>query len=67
MGFYGRQHTLADLERRMLRIRESGTGQLLAVRGRRQVGKSRLFTRFVEQSGLPYLYFSAVKNASPAT
>ncbi|WP_413753450.1 ATP-binding protein [Streptomyces sp. R-74717] len=66
MGFYGRQRTLADLERRMLRIRESGTGQLLAVRGRRQVGKSRLFTRFVEQSGLPYLYFSAVKNAPPA-
>lgn len=67
MGFYGRQRTLADLERRVLRIRESGTGQLLAVRGRRQVGKSRLFTRFVEQSGLPYLYFSAVKNAPPAT
>lgn len=67
MGFYGRQRTLADLERRTLRIRESGTGQLLAVRGRRQVGKSRLFTRFVEQSGLPYLYFSAVKNAPPAT
>ncbi|MEU9089890.1 DUF234 domain-containing protein [Streptomyces sp. NPDC048428] len=66
MGFYGRQRTLADLERRMLRIREAGAGQLLAVRGRRQVGKSRLFTRFVEQSGLPYLYFSAVKNASPA-
>ncbi|MGW2180160.1 ATP-binding protein [Streptomyces sp. NPDC001732] len=67
MGFYGRQRTLADLERRTLRIRESGTGQLLAVRGRRQVGKSRLFTHFVEQSGLPYLYFSAVKNAPPAT
>ncbi|MFF4079010.1 ATP-binding protein [Streptomyces sp. NPDC001777] len=67
MDFYGRQRTLADLERRALRVQESGTGQLLAVRGRRQVGKSRLFTRFVEQSGLPYLYFSAVKNAPPAT
>lgn len=66
MGFYGRQHILDDLGRRLQRIRETGTGQLLAVRGRRQVGKSRLFTRFVEQSGLPYLYFTAVKNATPA-
>lgn len=30
MSFYGRQRTLANLERRMLRIREDGTGQLLA-------------------------------------
>lgn len=67
MSFYGRQHTLDDLGRRLQRIRESGTGQLLAVRGRRQVGKSRLFTRFVERSGLPYLYFTAVKNATPAS
>ncbi|WP_274559394.1 ATP-binding protein [Streptomyces spiramyceticus] len=66
MGFYGRQHTLDDLGRRLDRIRETGTGQMLAVRGRRQVGKSRLFTRFVEESGLPYLYFSAVKNAPPS-
>lgn len=66
MSFYGRRRTLSELELRMLRIRETGTGQLLAVRGRRQVGKSRLLTRFVEQSGLPYLYFSAVKNATAA-
>ncbi|MFG2597923.1 ATP-binding protein [Streptomyces sp. NPDC048462] len=66
MGFYGRRRTLTELAQRTLRIRETGTGQLLAVRGRRQVGKSRLFTRFVEQSGLPYLYFSAVKNAPAA-
>ena len=66
MDFYGRQRTLAGLNRRMQVIRETGTGQLLGVRGRRQVGKSRLFTRFVEQSGLPYLYFTAVKNETPA-
>lgn len=36
------------------------------MRGRRQVGKSRLLTHFVEQSGLPYLYFTAVKHAAAA-
>lgn len=66
MGFYGRERLLADLNRRLGRIQVEGAGQLLAVRGRRQVGKSRLVTRFVEGSGLPYLYFTAVKNASPA-
>ncbi|WP_037574715.1 ATP-binding protein [Phaeacidiphilus oryzae] len=66
MSFYGRDRLLADLRQRLDRIRADGAGQLLAVRGRRQVGKSRLITRFVEQSGLPYLYFSAVKNAAPA-
>ncbi|WP_250302003.1 ATP-binding protein [Streptomyces sp. A 4/2] len=66
MDFYGRRYVFDDLGRRLDRIRDTGTGQLLAVRGRRQVGKSRLFTRFVEQSGLPYLYFTAVKNAAPA-
>ncbi|MFF9073687.1 ATP-binding protein [Streptomyces sp. NPDC014735] len=66
MDFYGRQHVFDDLSRRLDRIKRSGTGELLAVRGRRQVGKSRLFTRFVERCGLPYLYFTAVKNATPA-
>ncbi|MFE2377965.1 ATP-binding protein [Streptomyces sp. NPDC059398] len=66
MDFYGRRHVFDDLHGRLDRIRETGTGQLLAVRGRRQVGKSRLFTRFVERAGLPYLYFTAVKNAPPA-
>ncbi|MFD4760818.1 hypothetical protein ACFWOJ_18575 [Streptomyces sp. NPDC058439] len=36
MGFYGRQRMLADLERRILRIREAGAGHLLDVHGRRQ-------------------------------
>ncbi len=67
MSFYGRQDLLQQLTGHLSATRELGRGRLLAVRGRRQVGKSRLFTRFVEQSGLPYLYFTAVKNADPAT
>lgn len=39
---------------------------MLAVRGRRQTGKSRLITELVETSGVPYLYFTAVKNAPPS-
>ncbi|MFT4294302.1 MAG: DUF234 domain-containing protein [Micropruina sp.] len=37
-------------------MRNSGTGQLLSVRGRRQSGKSTTVERFVETSGAPYVY-----------
>lgn len=67
VSFYGRRDVLRQLTGHLDAVREHGQGRLLAVRGRRQVGKSRLFTRFVERSGLPYLYFTAVKNADPAT
>ncbi|MCP3799067.1 AAA family ATPase [Allokutzneria sp. A3M-2-11 16] len=64
MSFYGRAQDLASLHKAAAEVERSGRGQLLAVRGRRQVGKSRLLTHFVEKSGLPYLYFTAVKNAA---
>jgi AAA+ ATPase superfamily predicted ATPase len=66
MSFYGRTDALVSLGRAVDDVAATGRGQLLAVRGRRQVGKSRLLTHFVENSGLPYLYFSAVKNATSA-
>lgn len=65
MRFYGRQRLLNELERHLQAVRDEGQGRLLAVRGRRQVGKSRLFTRFVEGSAVSYVYFSAIKNAPP--
>lgn len=37
----------------------------LAIRGRRQVGKSRLVQEFCDRAGVPYLYFTATKGASP--
>jgi uncharacterized protein len=61
--FHGRRTELAALQTRIDQVRVSGRGQLLVVRGRRQVGKSALFTRFVEQAELPYLYFTAAKNS----
>lgn len=62
--FVGRFAALRTLGQLVTEVAGSGNGKLLTVRGRRQVGKSRLLTHFTENSGLPYLYFSAVKNAS---
>lgn len=62
--FFGRLPALRTLGRLATDLASGGSGKLLTVRGRRQVGKSRLLTYFTENSGLAYLYFSAVKNAS---
>jgi AAA+ ATPase superfamily predicted ATPase len=61
--FFGRLPALRTLGQLVTDVAGSGSGKLLTVRGRRQVGKSRLLTHFTENSGLAYLYFSAVKNA----
>jgi hypothetical protein len=38
----------------------------VAIRGRRQVGKSRLVQEFCDLAGLPYCFWSASKGAAPA-
>ena len=63
MEFWGRQRELARLRSELEEVRASGQGRMLAVRGRRQAGKSRLLTELVETAGLPYLYTTAFKNA----
>ena len=63
--FWGRQRELARFEEELAVVSETGRGRMMAVRGRRQAGKSRLLTHVVETSGLPYLYTTAVKNAPP--
>jgi AAA+ ATPase superfamily predicted ATPase len=63
MEFWGREGELRRLRAELDRVREDATGRLLAIRGRRQVGKSRLLTEMVEQSGVPYLYTTAAKHA----
>ena len=62
MTLYGRTAALADLTGRLERVAATGRGELLAVHGRRQVGKSTLLTRFTETCGAPHLYTTAVKN-----
>jgi hypothetical protein len=58
---------LARLGAELERVRKRGQGRMLSVRGRRQSGKSRLLTEFVETSGVPYLFTTAIKNASSST
>jgi hypothetical protein len=58
-SFVDRTEELAALERHLESVRAHGTGRLLAVRGRRQVGKSRLVEEFLERAGLPSVYFQA--------
>jgi len=36
----------------------------VAIRGRRQVGKSRLVQEFCDRAGVPYFFFTATKGAS---
>ncbi|HEY2281377.1 MAG TPA: ATP-binding protein [Streptosporangiaceae bacterium] len=64
-GFTGRAAELALLHKRIAMIAENGAGAALVVRGRRQVGKSRLAQEFCDRAGLPYLFYTATKGASP--
>jgi AAA+ ATPase superfamily predicted ATPase len=65
MRFVGRHVELALLTRLFDRVAESGEGLLLAVRGRRQVGKSRLVEAFLQQAGAPGVFFVASRGGSP--
>ena len=64
-GFVGRKTELALLRKRLDGIATSGTGSALVIRGRRQVGKSRLAQEFCDRAGVPYLFYTATKGASP--
>ncbi|GAA2515555.1 AAA family ATPase [Winogradskya humida] len=62
--FLGRHTELSLLTKRLDYITRTGRGLSVAIRGRHQVGKSRLAQELCDRSGLPYLYFTAVKGAS---
>ncbi|GAA0237469.1 hypothetical protein GCM10009527_037550 [Actinomadura nitritigenes] len=64
-GFIGRAAELAVLRKRLDRVARTGTGAALALRGRRQVGKSRLVQEFCDRAGVPYVFSTATKGASP--
>jgi uncharacterized protein len=64
-GFVGRSRELALLGKRLDRVAGAGSGVAVAIRGRRQVGKSRLVQEFCDRAGRPYFYFTATKGASP--
>jgi len=64
-GFIGRAVELGLLGRRLARVASDGTGVAVAIRGRRQVGKSRLVQEFCDRSHVPYVFYTATRGASP--
>jgi hypothetical protein len=66
VNFIGRATELAILSKRLERAASSRSGVAVTIRGRRQVGKSRLVQEFCDQSGVRYCFFTATKGASPA-
>ncbi|EST38330.1 ATPase [Streptomycetaceae bacterium MP113-05] len=63
-GFIGRRRELTLLRKRLTRVTTTGEGSAVALRGRRQVGKSRLVQEFCDRAGARYVYFTATKGAS---
>ncbi|MFJ7075379.1 ATP-binding protein [Streptomyces sp. NPDC098781] len=64
-SFVGRRTELALLRKRLDRVTADSAGTAVAMRGRRQVGKSRLVQEFCDRAGRPYVFFTATKGASP--
>jgi hypothetical protein len=64
-GFIGREAELRLLAKRLDRTAQTRAGVAVALRGRRQVGKSRLVQEFCDRAGVPYVFFTAIKGASP--
>ncbi|MET8144994.1 ATP-binding protein [Sphaerisporangium sp. NPDC005288] len=64
-AFVGRGAELGALGKRLERVRATGAGAAVAIRGRRQVGKSRLVQEFCDRAQVPYFFFTATKGMSP--
>lgn len=62
--FVGRDEELAGLLRILRRISRTGTGAMVAMRGRRRVGKSRLVEELIERSGCPSISYTPVQGPS---
>lgn len=61
--FFGRRHELGVLDELLRLTGQSGHGRLVAVRGPRQAGKSRLAEHFAARSGVPYGVIAGLKSA----
>jgi len=65
-GFVGRSKELKALRRHLRSLDDRDGGVFLSVRGRRQVGKSRLVEEFLRTAAVPAVFFSAAKGESRA-
>ncbi len=64
--FVGRAADLATLAKHLANVERTGRGRMLALRGRRQVGKSTLVEHFCNRSGLAHVFFVAARRQNPA-
>lgn len=62
--FVGRLAYLKTLTETVKAVRSTGRGSFLVVRGRRQVGKSRLITEFLKRERLPHVYYQATRKGA---
>jgi len=62
--FVGRRAELDLLTQQLDHVKRTGKGRSVAIRGRRQVGKSRLVQELCDRVALPYCFYTAVKGAS---
>lgn len=62
--FFGRREVLGALGGHLDAVTEGRTGRIVALRGRRQVGKSTVVERFVESADRPYVFVTGVFQGS---
>ncbi len=62
--FVGREAELARLQGHLDQVRASGSGRMLALRGRRQIGKSRLVEEFIGRSGVGAVFYTASRQSA---
>ena len=62
--FVERRRYMAVLGNEFEKVRETGEGRLVSVRGRRRVGKSRLVEEFIRREGVSHVFFTASRQSS---
>ncbi|HEY4278588.1 MAG TPA: ATP-binding protein [Conexibacter sp.] len=60
-AFVGRDAELALLRRELARVKRTGRGAMLSIRGRRRVGKSRLVQELVSRARAASVYYTAIQ------
>lgn len=63
-GFVDRRRYMDILHTELERVRETGEGRFVSMRGRRRVGKSRLVEEFIRREGVPRVFFTASGQSS---
>lgn len=61
--FVGREAELAKLQEHLREVARSGSGRMLALRGRRQIGKSRLVEEMIARSGAKAIFYTASRQS----